>query len=169
MAEEKRQLGVEAMLQAIGRTRDAQSFGNKESFYASAAESLWWLTMLDETLWSSTYDDGDYVTVRECSDEGRHLLGMRYARNRQVHDVDVTGMQGNPLLARQDTQSDHVWLWRALEGEGVPPYTPKEGEWGKRGETVYRDALASHPILETLDAASHFLQERIALLWRGEI
>jgi hypothetical protein len=163
--QEKQQLGVHAMRSAIERARAAQDSADEKSFYASVAESVWWMTMLDETLWKTVFDGSDYQSVRDSCPGGLLLLGLRYARNRQVHDVEVTAMQGNPLLARRDTGSGEGWRWRAVDAEGVPPFTPKEGKWGEKGEAVYRDLLADRPILHTLDNASRFLEKWIDLLY----
>lgn len=96
LAREKRQLGVRAMGRAIERARAAQAPSDAESFYSSVAEVIWWIAMLDETLWNTERDGMGSTGAPEDRFPGVLLLGIRYAGNRQVHDADVTGMQGNP-------------------------------------------------------------------------
>lgn len=163
MAREKRELGLLAVESAISRAREAQSGADEISFFASVAEAVWWLTMLDETLWKEKYDGVSYESIRYSSPEGVLLIGLRYARNRQVHDTKVTGMQGNPLLGQDDAGSD-PWRWRSLDARGVPAYEPQEGRWGENGEQVYRDLMATHEVLPTLQRAAGFLDH-----WIGEL
>ena len=156
MAREKRQLGLQALDWALDRTRDAQSNEDEDVFYAYVAEVVWWLTMLDETLWSAHNDGVPYESARSSDAGGSFLLGIRYARNRQVHDTEVTAMQGNPLLARE-TRDGERWVWRSVDDEGVPPYTPREGKWGQLGEEVYQNEMAGTAIVPTLERAAAFL------------
>ena len=163
MAREKRQLGLQALELAIRRAHEAQAKGDEISFFAPVAEAVWWLTMLDETLWGTEHDDASYKSVRCSSRGGVLLLGLRYARNRQVHDTQVTGMQGNPLLGQDDTPGD-PWRWRSLDAPGVPTYEPKEGRWGKKGEQAYCDLMVTHEVLPTLEEAVRFLDSWIEKL-----
>ena len=159
MAQAKMQLGLQGMKWAIDRSRSAERTGNELLFFASVAESLWWLTMLDESLWKTVDERGPYPQYRDSNSEGSLLLGLRYARNRQVHDAEVTGMQGNPLLT---SQAETAWVWRSPEEPDVPPDYEPEGERGILQEKVYRQDLAKNPIIETLDKASAFLEGWIA-------
>jgi hypothetical protein len=156
VAREKRQLGLRALDLALDRTREAQATEDEAVFYACVAEVVWWLAMLDETLWSTQRHGLPYESVRSSDPGGSVLLGIRYARNRQVHDTEVTAMQGNPLLTRE-TGDGARWVWRHVDDEGVPPYTPREAKWGPLGEKVYQTAMAGAAIVPTLDAAASFL------------
>lgn len=156
MAREKRVLALAAMNSSIERVDMAQVKADEEVFYASVAEAVWWLATLDESLWRTKIGGCDYESARESCCEGRLLLGIRYARNRQVHDVEVTAMQGNPLLSSQPP-NDPPWTWRALDAEGVPPFEPREGKWGAKGESAYVELMSGTPVLDTLEAASGFL------------
>lgn len=157
MAKEKRELGLLALGSAIDRAREAQSDADTITFFASVAEAMWWVTMLDETLWQT-----DSYESNRASDTGDLLLGIRYARNRQVHDAKVTGMQGNPLLARTRANGE-PWSWRLLDDPEVPAYEPR-GVWGERGEHAYRDRMATHEVLSALVIAADFLNA-----WVGEL
>lgn len=137
---------------------------NEVSFFASVAEAVWWLTMLDEPLWGTHIAGEGYEWARDSSPHGSLLVGIRYARNRQVHDTRVTGMQGNPLLVGVGA-NDGKWRWRSPTSPGVPPYKPKsEAGWGKQGEDIFRDAMATLEVLPTLEDAAEFLNDRIAQL-----
>jgi hypothetical protein len=160
VAREKRQLGLQALDRALDRTRGTQDNEDEDAFYASVAEVVWWLSMLDETLWSTHSDGVPYESARSADTGGTFLLGIRYARNRQVHDTEVTAMQGNPLLARESRDGER-WIWRSVDEEGVPPYTPREGKWGQLGEQVYQEEMASTAIVPTLEAAAAFLSRWI--------
>jgi hypothetical protein len=156
LAREKRQLGLTAMYSSIERVRVAQADVDDEAFYASVAEAVWWLATLDESLWGTEIGGRNYESVRESCREGVLLLGVRYARNRQVHDVEVTAMQGNPLLGSQ-SRNGLPWTWRSLDADGVPPFTTRESEWGRRGESTYIELMSGMAVLDTLEAASGFL------------
>ena len=158
MAREKMQLGLQGVNWAIDRSRDAERTGEELLFFASVAESLWWLTMLDESLWKTASVHRPYPAYRDSHEKGSVILGLRYARNRQVHDAEVTGMQGNPLL---NSQAERGWIWRSPEEPDVPEYQPA-GEWGMLQEKVYREDLSGNPIIETLEKASTFLESWIA-------
>ncbi len=125
-------LGLQALELAIRRAHEAQARGDEISFFAPVAEAVWWLTMLDETLWGTAYDDASYESVRCSSRGGVLLLGLRYARNRQVHDTQVTGMQGNPLLGQDDTPGD-PWRWRSLDAPGRPYLRTERRSVGQEG------------------------------------
>jgi len=163
MAREKRELGLQALERALDRAGEAQSNGHEDVFYASVAEVVWWLTMLDEALWSTHNDGATYQSARSSDPGGTFLLGIRYARNRQVHDAEVTAMQGNPLLAREARDGER-WVWRSVNDEGVPPYTPREGKWGLLGEQMYQNEMAGIAIVPTLERAAAFLSTWITTL-----
>jgi hypothetical protein len=146
------------MWRAIDRAFMAEDDADEEAFYAAVSEVVWWITMIDETLWGWKSDGVRYEEARGKSDDGLLVLGLRYARNRQTHDVAVTAMQGNPLLPLRSTGP---WRWRGLRDEGVPPYTPREGAWGRESERVYRDRVAGAKVTEVLSGAARFLTESI--------
>jgi len=160
MAREKRELGLLALDSAILRSEDAQLGADEISFFASVAEAMWWLTMLDEALWPTHLANVSYKSARDSSPGARLLLGLRYARNRQVHDTQVTGMQGNPLLGPDNAHND-AWRWRSLDAPEVPPYEPREDRWGEKQEQVYRDFMATNEVLPTLLSAANFLNDWI--------
>ena len=63
--------------------------------------------------------------------------------HRQVHDLDVTGMQGNPLLGSPSSGAQGAWLWRHLDDPGMPIYSPKEGAWGTYGKLTMISVLST--------------------------
>lgn len=153
MAREKRELGLFALESAVRRAQKAQSRADEVSFFASLAEAMWWMTMLDEALWGTHNSEVGYESARSSCHEGMHLLGLRYARNRQVHDTEVAGMQGNPLLAGNETNGGE-WTWRSLDAPGVLAYAPQGSRWGEIGEQAYRDRMATREVLPTLEEAA---------------
>ncbi len=161
MAREKRELGLLALESAINRARKAQTETDEIAFFASVAEAVWWLTMLDEALRTTHSDGVDYETARN-SETGDLFPGLRYARNRQVHDTRVAGMQGNPLLA--GNQAGNIeWRWRSLEAGGVPRFK-RRGRRGGAGERAYRESVAGREIVPTLEDAARFLES-----WIGKV
>lgn len=162
MAEDNRRLGLLALEAAISRCHSAQQSENYSDFFSATAEAVWWATMLDETLWGETVDGKEYEAARASDPDGRLLLGLRYSRNRQVHDIGITGMQGNPLLKRGDGDGWEGWLWRDLADENIPQdFKPKEGHWGPIQESAYAEDLAKRPIVETLARSECFLRRCI--------
>ena len=161
MAREKQQLGLRALDSAMRRAQQSQSGADEISFFGFIAEAMWWLTMLDEALWK-TYIGGVTYESARASHVGDLLTGLRYARNRQVHDTRVTGMHGNPLLAEGEAGSCQ-WRWRPLNANGVPPFKPR-GRRGRDGEQAYQDLMADREILPTLEQAAGFLNTWIEQL-----
>ncbi|GBE22310.1 MAG TPA: hypothetical protein ENH00_04695 [Actinobacteria bacterium] len=132
MAEDKRQLTVQAVHWAIDRAEAAQGRSDQTGFHVAVGEALHWITVLDQALFKSKEWGDAYAAERESDDQGAVILGLRYARNRQVHDTDLTGMQGNPLIAPLD--GNELWVWRSLDDPEVPAdYLPVD-EWGEKGD-----------------------------------
>lgn len=150
-------MGLDSLGSAFERAERAHAEDLENGFYAAVAESVWWATAVDEAMWKLDVLGDSYVNVREDSDDGKLLPGIRYARNRQVHDLEVTGMQGNPLLGSPASDARNFWLWRHLDDPGVPSYSPKEGVWEKHGESVYVSYLAGTPIIDSLHRVKSFL------------
>lgn len=158
MAEDNRQLALVSMDAAIARVFRSIDAADEEAFYASVAESLWWITTLDEALWELTVNGVEYEEYRLGCERGRLIPGLRYARNRQVHDVLVTGMQGNPLLNLKLT-----WIWRRLDEDEVPDWVP-ETKRGEEQQTAFDHGLAENLIYPSLADAAAFLTKTVPMV-----
>lgn len=155
MAKEKQELARKGIFDAIERTRAAAQMENPLSFFTGVAESLWWITTLDEAL-RTTHAAEDYETRRDSDPVGRVIPGLRYARDRLVHDAFATGMQSNPLLPESVPPP---WRWRHLNDPELPKFVP-QSPWGREvALPIYEDLLAESDILEILDKAASFLDE----------
>ena len=91
---EKRDLAMRALCSALQRSLDARIRGSVEDLFAPLSEALWWVTVLNDSFWFWNTDGSRYPSARDPDEGGQLLIGLRYARNRLTHDVDVTGMHG---------------------------------------------------------------------------
>ncbi len=152
---EKLQYAFEAVGQALdraGRTPPDRQF-------VPLAEALLWLTILNDIFWDA--DGQRYRDARDADSSGRTIEGLRYARHRLVHDIDVTGMHGltmhrgvlsrDSVFAIDSTMNDDhtVWCWRSIEG--LPPANDRGSE------DTYVDGLVGRSVVLSIRSAFGFL------------
>ncbi|MGY1637576.1 hypothetical protein ACI78V_13105 [Geodermatophilus sp. SYSU D00742] len=80
-------LTKEAFRRAHGRFLLAHQSRQVQDWYAALSETLMWTCTLDE-LYRKQYR-ATYVTFRDASAYGYELPGLRWARNRAVHQVGL--------------------------------------------------------------------------------
>lgn len=149
VARENRVLGITALNEAIARVEGALTSADGQAFFASVAESLFWIALVDETLWEIP----GYEDARSKTADGHVIQALRYTRNRQVHDWQITGLQGNPLLAENPRMPE---TWRDLaDPEIASRYKPTKRD--RPGEEIYRDTMVGEPVLPALLRAAEFL------------
>ncbi|WKZ83194.1 MAG: hypothetical protein QY307_02805 [Acidimicrobiia bacterium] len=147
---EKRTLAFEALDRALERAAR-----HNERAFAALAEALWWVCVLNDSFWKGPSGD-DYVARREGDERGPTLVGLRYARNRLTHDLDLTGMHG--LIGGVDLPANFPlnfggWVWRRVDD--VAPTDREDAN----GEGAYRRCLEGHKVEATLRTARDFLVE----------
>ena len=155
---EKRSLAIEAMHAALTRAEDLRQRGVVEGLFAPLAEALWWITVLDESYWKS--EETAYDAYREAHASGVLVHGLRYARNRLIHDIDITGMHGLittpfqwPINFPVNFGPTDRWVWRRVDD--LPP----PGRQNDDGQAAYRESLEGQEVEGTLRAAAGLLAE----------
>ncbi|MBU1226805.1 MAG: hypothetical protein KJ698_06325 [Actinobacteria bacterium] len=148
-----RQLAMEAMGLALDRAEHARTQGEMHALFAPLAEALWWSAVLDDSFWKS--DCARYSALRKHEGHVDLMVGLRYARNRLTHDIDITGMHGLmegatfpltfPLRFRG-------WRWRCIND------LPSAGRKDEEREKAYKAALEGRDVEETLRDAADFLR-----------
>lgn len=158
MAKDKRELARWALSTAFMRTKLFADKEDARAFFASGAEILWWITTLDEAIRRT---NREYEERRDADDGRRVIPGLRYVRDRLIHEAYATGMQGNPLLP---DAAPPPWSWRPVDDPELPEFTPQSKRGQEVGLPVYQELLAETEIIKTLAVAVGFLEDVAAEL-----
>ena len=156
---EKRELALQGMQAALDRALDARKSDKIEEMFAPLAEALWWIVVLNDSYWQS--DGEEYRKSRDSDEQGRILEGLRYARNRLTHDIDITGMHGLiesgltlPFNLPANLGRIPMWMWRSVDK------LPRASRRDRESEARYRESLEGKEVEATLQLAATFLSER---------
>ncbi len=138
---------VDAMNAAADRLTLA-SPSDPDLAFSAVGETLWWVCTVDGALSNRLGRDYRARTRDGIEDTytPRLFAGLRYARNRFTHDVDVVDYVG--MADRED--SVLAWRWKSL-----PPIGTKRGN---HGESEYETLLAGYPVRQVLVHACTFLR-----------
>ncbi len=126
----------------------AVSWHDPHRAFAATCEVLWWISNTDELLERKLGDA--YAEARKLQHVGDQLAGLRYARNRLTHKLDIlepVEPGGNARDAGYGTPG--YWKWR---------YLPAEGRSGNPGELEYRTYVAGHRVQSILTMVLTFLR-----------
>jgi hypothetical protein len=134
---------VKAMCEAADRVPRV-SDADPSAVFAAVGETLWWIGVTDESLRSRDKASHEGV-VRQALGDRPLLLGLRYARNRFTHRVDVL-LYVEAAGALLDDPRGYVtaWRWRSLEPE-------RWAELGKRGRSAEKEYDAYQETLAGVD------------------
>jgi hypothetical protein len=125
--------------------------------FAATCEVLWWISILDELLERRL--GSPYIEERKEHHIGDQLAGLRYARNRLTHKLDIlepVEPGGNLKDAAFGTPG--YWKWCPL---------PAEGRTGNPGESEYGRLIAGHTIQSILTMVLTFLRSQAWITGRG--
>lgn len=157
-------LALGAAREAVNRHTDETLLDSLDRFrgYATAGESLLWLAILEESLWppKGTEERRCYERRRAEDGRGRVAQGLRYLRNRLVHEqvvsVEESQLDGLMFPLKFPLRFDRwIFRWRA----GLPAPTPRHrasDRYAAEEFAVYEASLAGQPTHHTLE---------LALLW----
>jgi hypothetical protein len=122
--------------------------------YAAVGETLWWVTILDDLLRDEL--GPSHKKARRRESVHRHLLGMRYARNRIAHHWDVIEF----VVPGSSTQSPSeyfdspgYWVWIDIPRKWV-------GQ-GSGNEQHYHEVLSGQLVQATLTHTLTFLRVQV--------
>ncbi len=125
--------------------------------FAATCEVLWWIHNLDELLTRRLGEN--YIEARRLNHIGDQLGGLRYARNRLTHTLDIlepVEPGGNARDAGYGTPG--YWKWRDL---------PPEARSGNRVELEYRRYIAGHMVQSILTKVLTFLRTQARVIGRA--
>jgi hypothetical protein len=137
---------------------DSRVQGNE--YRLALAESCWWMSAIDEQLEADPHNR--YKSRRNSSDDGRHLLGIRFARNHQLHALVRFG-RGNvrPFLA---SSNDDYLLFISSPYRWVPESeVPRGVRDDAKLRKDYASTLAGKEIDDTLRSALRWLNEQCSV------
>jgi len=148
-------LTKEAFRTAHGRFLAAHASRDVQAWYAALSETLMWICVLDG-LYDKQYP-ATYMKFRDASAYGYELPGLRWARNRAVHQVGlllVDPVTGTPSGPPSDESSSGVRLdqlvWR--RADELP--SAKRGHDG--GRACYEENLQGNAVRYSLRRMNYF-------------
>jgi hypothetical protein len=108
--------------------------------YGALAETLSWISIVDEQLNQKYRFHYEVVLAEEGEDIRRMLSGLLFARNRITHEVDEVGYI---LAAAKEPDSfAAAWTWQSL--------SPRPGERQAALHRDYQEVLAGRDVVKTL-------------------
>jgi hypothetical protein len=111
-----------------------------------------WACALDEFLERSL---SSYTRLRDTHADGGYLKGMRFARNRALHQfpnlIDLFGGGAFPLLFPQPF---FEYYWKPVHQ--LPPPDPKHAKKNAKLERFYAKYLAQQPVRFTFAGVQNF-------------
>ena len=122
--------------------------------FGTLTEALWWTTAVDEGF--EDLDGDGYKSEREAEWLGRHLVGLRHARNQAGHQrafmVRSEGGLTFPVTFPLTIPPMRV-VWRPVE-ELPPPSPDHDGKIAKARREQYATLLVGRPVAESLNHAA---------------
>ena len=128
--------------------------------FAVIGEAVWWVTIVDATLFRYYPDDYDVVLAR-LPDQDRKAIettfaGLRFVRNRMGYHADHADfIQPCPGEAGGDAPITE-WTWRSLSVPAVATLPPRGREWELSRYQAYQESLAGHTVGEIFVRTSVF-------------
>jgi hypothetical protein len=128
--------------------------------FAVIGEAVWWVTIVDATLFRYYPDDYDAALAKlseqECKATETTLAGLRFVRNRMGYHADhadfiqpCTDEAGGDAPITQ-------WTWRSLPAPAVATLPPRGQEWELSRYEAYQELLAGHRVGETFGRTGDF-------------
>jgi hypothetical protein len=128
--------------------------------FAAIGESVWWITIVDDTLRRHYRDAYDRAFSFTSPDPQDTLAGLRLVRNRVGHEVDLVAFV-EPVASRRDPGDGRItaWAWRS-----VPPPRRRSDQYHE----AYERTLAGQNILQPFGLAMGFFGQ-VGRIVNGEI
>jgi endogenous inhibitor of DNA gyrase (YacG/DUF329 family) len=128
--------------------------------FAVIGEAVWWVTIVDATLFRYYPDDYD-AALAGLSEPERNatettFAGLRFVRNRMGYHADHADfIQPCANEAGGDAPITQ-WTWRSLPAPTVTTLPPRGQEWELSRYEAYQDLLAEHSVGETFGRTADF-------------
>jgi hypothetical protein len=140
----------------LGRVRAS----DRAQAFAVIGEAVWWVTIVDATLFRYYPEDYDTVLAglpaKERQAVETALAGLRFVRNRMGYHADhadfiqpCSGESGGDAPITE-------WTWRSLPVPALATLPPRGQEWELSRYEAYQELLADRPVGETFTRTSAF-------------
>src|ERR1700733_6144285 len=159
--------GTSALSWAITAMRDTtERLGrvrarDRAQAFAVIGEAVWWVTIVDATLFRYYPDDYDAAPA-DLSEQERQatettFAGLRFVRNRMGYHADHADfIQPCADEARGGDAPITEWTWRSLPVPAVATLPPRGQEWELSRYEAYQELLAGHSVGETFARTAGF-------------
>jgi hypothetical protein len=141
----------------LGRVRAS----HRAQAFAVIGEAVWWVTIVDATLFR--YYPDDYEAALAGLSEQERLAtettfaGLRFVRNRMGYHADHADfIQPCADEASGGDAPITQWTWRSLPVPAVATLPPRGQEWELSRYEAYQELLAGHSVGETFSRTAGF-------------
>jgi endogenous inhibitor of DNA gyrase (YacG/DUF329 family) len=148
-----------AMQDTTERLGKARARDQAQAF-AVIGEAVWWVTIVDATLFRYYPDDYD-AALAGLSDQERKatettLAGLRFVRNRMGYHADHADFI-KPCAGEAGGDAPITkWTWRSLPVPAVETLPPRGQEWELSRYEAYQELLANSTVGETFGRTADF-------------
>jgi hypothetical protein len=146
---------VNAMNRAFERAREI-GWNDPIGAYASVAETLFWIDVVDEQLRCKYQSHYDATLDKQTEDVAGMLNGLLFARNRITHEVDQVGYILATAMGLHGFAAN--WTWQSLP--------PRPGDRQAHRYRDYEAVIAGHDVIATLLATTVFLGQVHHRIWQ---
>lgn len=158
--------GTSALRWALSAMRDAtERLGkvrarDRGQAFAVIGEAVWWVTIVDATLFRYYPDDYD-AALAGLSEQERKAIettfaGLRFVRNRMGYHADHADFIQPRASESGDDAPITQWTWRSLPPPPVATLPPRGQEWELSRYEAYQDLLANRSVGETFGRTVNF-------------
>jgi hypothetical protein len=141
----------------LGRVRAS----DRAQAFAVIGEAVWWVTIVDATLFRYYPDDYD-AALAGLPDQERQateatFAGLRFVRNRMGYHADPADFI-QPCTDESGRGDAPIteWTWRSLPVPAVATLPPRGQEWELSRYEAYQELLAGHGVGETFGRTTEF-------------
>lgn len=161
-----RSTGTSALRWALTAMRDTtERLGkvrarDRAQAFAVIGEAVWWVTIVDATLFRYYPDEYDAaltgLSATERQSTETTFAGLRFVRNRMGYHADHADfIQPSRGTAGGDAPITE-WTWRHLPPPALATLPPRGQEWELSRYEAYQDLLAGHAVGETFGRTAGF-------------
>jgi hypothetical protein len=141
----------------LGRVRAS----DRAQAFAVIGEAVWWVTIVDATLFRYYPEDYD-AALAALPDQERQateatFAGLRFVRNRMGYHADHADFI-QPCADESGCGDAPIteWTWRSLPVPAVATLPPRGQEWELSRYEAYQELLAGHNVGETFSRTAKF-------------
>jgi hypothetical protein len=129
--------------------------------FAVIGEAVWWVTIVDATLFRYYPEDYDAALAglpgQERQATEATFAGLRFVRNRMGYHADHADFI-QPCTDESGRGDAPIteWTWRSLPAPAVATLPPRGQEWELSRYEAYQELLAGHNVGETFSRTAEF-------------